>query len=251
MCSMKCSAKMYCTLSYGSFFVTSSTRSTPGYFWLSMFTHPGRICGPQPRWSLVIGVGAGALGYWALVDGCDPAPQCASASAPRFSVPSEMRALRYGIADGGCGDDRRHLLSVKQFDDRLADRRLVIVLREPAAELAHVGDGSLQTLVRPHDPDVVPHRVLNRRPVLQDQRGILHVLMTGWLPIGDRFEKRIVDDAGARRPRRARAAHGWRIGCSCGASNADRRRFHRRRTGLQFRENRGRGVVAPRQSFEQ
>src|SRR5258708_29412037 len=91
-------------------------------------------------------------------------------------VTAEVRSARNGILDRSIRDDRRHLLAVKQLDDRLADRRLVVELRESISELAHVGHRAFESLVRSHDAGVIPHRVLNRGPVLQDPRTSFHVL---------------------------------------------------------------------------
>src|SRR5258708_38629196 len=100
-----------------------------------------------------------------------------------------MRPARNRIPQRRARHDHGHLLAVEELDDRGADRRLVVVLRQAAAGLAHVGDAPFQALVRAYDPDVIPHRGLDRRPVLKDQRGIFHVLAAWWPPVRDREQE--------------------------------------------------------------
>src|SRR5258706_4231723 len=88
----------------------------------------------------------------------------------------------------------------------------MVVLGEAIPELAHVGVGSLQTLVGPHDPHVVPHRVLERRPVLQDERRVFHVLVAWRLPVGDRLQERVIEAASAGLARGVGTAYGRSIG---------------------------------------
>ena len=87
----------------------------------------------------------------------------------------------------------------------------MVVLGEPVSELAHVRVGSLETLVRSHDPHVVPHRVLKSRPVLQDEGRIFHVLVAGRLPVGDGLQQRLVEAAPARLPGGVGAPDGRRL----------------------------------------
>src|SRR5258707_15205085 len=124
---MKCSAKMNETSSKGRPVVTSRTWSTPSSGWLSMFSQPVRCCFPEARWRLVILSEAKNL----RLDRAARMVLCAAGRAEDPSslrssglVPTEMRPSRDGIPQGRFGHDRRHLLSVEQLDDRLADGRL-------------------------------------------------------------------------------------------------------------------------------
>src|SRR5205807_6196306 len=130
-------------------------------------------------------------------------------------------------------------------------RRLVVVLRQTAAELAHVGHGTLQALVGAHDTDVVPHRVLDGGPVLQDQRGILHVLVARRAPIGNREQERVVDRPDAGRTRAVRAPHGGGVAEAGTTRDRTGGRFDGRGRRLVFFADRNGREVAPSQSFEQ
>ncbi len=74
--------------------------------------------------------------------------------------------------------------AVDQVDDRAGDLRLVVEAREALLEVADVGHGAAEALAGPHDPDVVPHRVPDRRPVLLDEGRVLVLRVAGRLPVG-------------------------------------------------------------------
>ena len=66
---------------------------------------------------------------------------------------------------------------------------------------AHVRNRTLEPLRRSDNAYVVPHRVLDCSPVLQDERGILDILRACGLPIRHRVEHAGFDVTMSRCPR--------------------------------------------------